>query len=469
MLSNEEYEDTLWKLNNIPASITGKNRQNLRQVLRKKAHEHELARQYPAFEPLPHRLFFINRQTNDQTLSHLIDTINHSTIFTLDTESVCVHKQPNKPALIQLQVIRPCSPSYIIVVEVCHLSHSATLTLRLIQQLFESLFQPTNTIHVWGNIAELKAFVRYNLFTEQQINRSNNRNAQEKFKEFWQRNHAHHSEGKDVGNCICEGCLGIQPNNPWSLQDAVAYELAQWLDKRFTRSPFDIGLDPQLQRINTKQLQYRQLMTEYAANDCLAIHQLLLNTEERDTRLTPSTTVERVDIEISAELSPLVADSPDHSPVRQVFLDTQQPSMYETISSAEDERDEQPETPLDETRKPKTTGGERLELTSEQRRKIHNRRCTIKQRNRAYQCEIIRRNIDRRFSIRQIKQILDQQHVSFAAVNVTTSTVTGKTSLYIGIKDRTNIRRYETKTKNLFTADHYDRMRNGTWSSHEHP
>ncbi|CAF5057210.1 unnamed protein product, partial [Rotaria magnacalcarata] len=52
MLSQREYEDLLWKINNIPSTITGKKRQHLRTTFKKKLHEHELATKYPPFEPL---------------------------------------------------------------------------------------------------------------------------------------------------------------------------------------------------------------------------------------------------------------------------------------------------------------------------------------------------------------------------------------------------------------------------------
>ncbi|CAF4344618.1 unnamed protein product, partial [Rotaria sordida] len=71
-------------------------------------------------------------------------------------------------------------------------------------------------------------------------------------------------------------CTDIQENNPWSIQAATAYELHKWLDKRYTRSPFDIGLDPKLVKLNSNEFEYRQLITQYARNDCDAMYQLLI-------------------------------------------------------------------------------------------------------------------------------------------------------------------------------------------------
>ena len=48
----------------------------------------------------------------------------------------------------------------------------------------------------------------------------------------------------------------------------------------------------------------------------------------------------------------------------------------------------------------------RTELTNEEKKKIHNQSCTRKQRARCYRHEVIRRNIDNRFSYTDMKDIL---------------------------------------------------------------
>ncbi|CAF1440560.1 unnamed protein product [Rotaria sordida] len=135
MLSQKEYDDTLWKYNNISKSITGQTRKNIRQTYREKLIEHYYALNYPPFEPSSYELIFINYRTLEETLIQLIKIINSSTLFIMDTESVY---------------------------------------------------------------------------------------------------------------------------------------------KRHTRSPFDIGLDPKLVKLNSNEFEYRQLITQYAANDCDAMYQLLI-------------------------------------------------------------------------------------------------------------------------------------------------------------------------------------------------
>ncbi|CAF1350957.1 unnamed protein product [Rotaria sordida] len=88
MLSQKEYEDTLWKYNNVPPSITGQPRRNIRQAYRKKLMEHYYASNYPPFEPSPYELIFINYRRTEETLIQLIRIINSSTLFIIDTESL---------------------------------------------------------------------------------------------------------------------------------------------------------------------------------------------------------------------------------------------------------------------------------------------------------------------------------------------------------------------------------------------
>ncbi|CAF4884076.1 unnamed protein product, partial [Rotaria sp. Silwood2] len=54
---------------------------------------------------------------------------------------------------------------------------------------------------------------------------------------------------------------------------------------------------------------------------------------------------------------------------------------------------------------------------------------------RYYRHELTFLNIDRRFTIRQIKSILRQYDVSFYAVNISISTTASQKTLYVGIRD----------------------------------
>lgn len=97
-------------------------------------------------------------------------------------------------------------------------------------------------------------------------------------------------------------------------------------------------------------------------------------------------------------------------------------------------------------------------LTNIERNK-RNRARTLKQRQRHYRHEIIRRGIDSRFSIKIVKEILRRYEIPYTAVNISKSTMTGRTSLYIGIRNPSKLREYEARTKNLFTTDYYNEFR----------
>ena len=105
--------------------------------------------------------------------------------------------------------------------------------------------------------------------------------------------------------------------------------------------------------------------------------------------------------------------------------------------------------------------------TTEAREKRHNRACTIKQRKRNYRTEIIRRRIDRRFSITLVKEILRRYGIPFTAINIAKSSIMGEKSLYIGLRNTSNVRQYEVQTRNLFSPDFYNefRTRHRQWTS----
>ena len=463
MLSNNEYRDLVWKLDNIPSTITGTTRRNLRNTFKKKLHEHELASRYPPFQPSNYEQYFINFRTDIPTLNHLIEKVKSYSIFTLDTESTIIPRRPNKPSLIQIQIVISSSYSYVIFVEVCHLPPKHAPTFSLIKKFFQTLFNVDNTIFIWGEISELNNFVLYELFTYTDLNISDNINLQKKFKLYWNEKYSHRisspSLSRNYIECMCETCLGIDANNPWSLQNAVAYELHQWLDKRQTKNSFSIGLDPQLYHYNLNELEHRNSLTQYAAYDCLSMQQLLveLNLIEHyeiaaDTPTAIIVTIEN-ELDLTCPNSPTISSPINESPLSTEALAatpiiTTSNNHYnnndlENISSDDDQLGAQQFPQL---------------LTTDQRKWFHNRKRTLKQRKRLYKHEIIKRGIDPRFTIKQIKQILREHNIHFCAVNTATSSLTHRTSLYVGVKNPHLLSTYEPKIEKLFTTDCYNEL-----------
>ncbi|CAF4808559.1 unnamed protein product, partial [Rotaria sp. Silwood2] len=166
--------------------------------------------------PSNYEQFFINFRTTDSTLHYLIEQVKSSAIFTLDTESIIIPYKPNKPALIQIQIILSYSFSYVIFIEVCHLPPTNQPTFQLIQTCFQTLFDVDNKIFIWGNKNELDAFLSFNLFTRDDINLFKDKNLQGEFKNYWNRKHPHQlisSSSTNDSECICESCLELQSNN----------------------------------------------------------------------------------------------------------------------------------------------------------------------------------------------------------------------------------------------------------------
>ncbi|CAF1248707.1 unnamed protein product [Rotaria sordida] len=434
MLSEEEYQDAIWKFNNTPSTITGKPRQHLRAIFREKIHEHELASRYPPFEPLNYKPFYINYKTTEQILIHLIEAINDSDLFTLDTESICIPKKPNEPALIQLQIVQKKLFSYVIFVEVRHLPNMHEQTFILIQELFVSLFSSNKNIYIWGSVDELQKFLNFNLFSSSQIYLSNNINLQDEFKNFWNQHHPH------------------KPT------------LSSTKDKRRSRSPFDIGLDPTLVHLNSKELAYRKTMTTYAANDCLSMHQLIISMKinkqqesSNDLSIEPDDNISIYSD--SSDPNDLIISRNEHLKINHLSNVIQQNNLNVEEKSS---NDDEPEQSYQQTNINKPSNNElqheRANISNEQKRKIHNRTCTLKQRKKLYKYEIIRRGIDRRFTITLVKEILRERSINFGALNISTSSLTNRTSLYIGIKNPTLLSKYERETRNLFSTDHYNEI-----------
>ncbi|CAF4550160.1 unnamed protein product, partial [Rotaria sp. Silwood2] len=280
MLSNEEYQDTKRQLNNITS--TGKSRQKIRTTLLEKLKEHEYATKFIPFEPLPHIPFFINRTTTKPILQQIIKAVTTSTEFTMDTESINVYKLRNEPALIQLQVILPHDYSLTLIIEMHHLPSVNHVNFTLIKELFQILLSPDKIIYIWGSQKELIPFTTFGLFSKEQVNHMPSINVQNQFKIFWKQQHQHQSSSTTINNCVCEKCLGKKSGDLWSLQDAVAYELEQYLSKQLTTEDFNIGLDSNLYHMNDEEKHYREQLTTYALHDCLSMHKIIINMKNKN-------------------------------------------------------------------------------------------------------------------------------------------------------------------------------------------
>ncbi|CAF3861592.1 unnamed protein product [Rotaria sp. Silwood1] len=493
MLSQQEYVDTKWKLKNVPSSITGQTRQNYRQMLKKKLKEHKYASMYPPFEPLPHFIYHINHITPDVILNQIIQMATTSNLFTLDTESINIYKSKNKPVLIQIQVLLPHNSSVVLIFEMMHLPPEHAFSFTLIKKIFEIILNHNKTIYIWGKIQELISFTIYTLFSETQCYLPNVKNLQDIFKQEWQQTHPHVPSNELVNKCLCEECINISPSNPWGLQDAIAFQLHEWLDKRHSTSSFHIGLDTNLFPMNEREQQHRHQLTRYAADDCLSMQRILIslnliqlnyyNSSTRTVTTSISSTISNnhhINIEVRC-----MSDEDDLPIIQQSIHETNTFISNDKSSPTNNETGIQQSTKVTSTTSTsnKETNNDqtnKLELNSnhfsnnhhqqinvlskEERKRIHNRTCTKKQRKKNFQHEIIIRNIDRRFPIKKIKKILRQRSIEFSGVNTSKSSRPDRKHLYIGIKNKHLLSEYEQQIKYLFTTAHYNQLNRSSYT-----
>lgn len=474
MLSSEELRKIQRQLENNPT-------RNTKRKLKKKIKEHEYAVTYPKFTPFPHHRYFINRLTEEKTLVELIKVVKISTIFLLDTESVLVYRQQNRPGLIQLQIIPPDTSPIVLIVEINHLPSTNSSSFQLIKQLFRIVLDSNNVIYTWGTTNELYDFNQFELFNDQQIEMVDNRDLQNIFQRYWRTSHRH----QPTQDCTCEECIGKNPNEKWSLQDAVAFQLKEWLDKRQTCSSFDMGLDPKLKETDQNELEFLRILTDYAANDCLAMEKLMISIQENPPQSIDqlfmdnhNETTNKIDEMIRSDINtnmlnqPMNFNPPSTNFVHQSIQNHQfekQQRMESKLNLEDDGQERQERTQLEHHNNDEQNNDRKKndiqdiewndktildETTKTKKRK--NRLATLRQRRRHFKHEIKLRGIDPRFSITIVKEILRRYEISHTAVNIAKSSLTNRTSLYIGIKYRSRLREYHDRIKSLFTTDYYN-------------
>ncbi|CAM4982744.1 unnamed protein product [Rotaria socialis] len=227
-----------------------------------------------------YRYYHIHRETSIDVLNNLIEYAMNTTHYTLDTE--CQLQDPPKPstaALIQIEFVYKNHPSILILIETMHLPVEQSRTFDKIKTLCRTIFSDNHIIYSWGDIKdELSKFYQYNLFDRNDIHQINDKNIQQKFKEWFHENHPSSSH------------VQRKAQETYSLQMAIYLAFNQWLDKRMTLANWGCGLDPALYTIAISQEyikkknqiieneeEYRRLMIIYALNDCLAVTKLISN------------------------------------------------------------------------------------------------------------------------------------------------------------------------------------------------
>ena len=350
---------------------------------------------------------------------------------------------------------------------------------------------------------------------------------QENFKQYWKVQHPHRQANSThtsrTEDCLCERCIGKKPTDSWSLQDCMAYEFNQYLPKLYSKSDFDIGLDPKLERFNNEELNHRKNLTEYAFNDCLCMEIIIqrLKTEnfkfnigqstrarskpiktprisfsdsdddgeiylsqlnpvnnQQSNEKPPTTHSTNRTISFSNEEPPTIHStnrtiSPSnvqptttHSTSRTVIFSSES-SKNRTISLSNEHLNRQisitsneifPSNEQQKISNQSTRNRTQTDITEDEKKKIHNRTCTRKQRMRCYQHEIIKKNIDNRFSYTDMKKILKRLNIPATLLNKSTLPTSNATTLFIGIRYPENMQIYIRKTSKLFSTEHYQQF-----------
>ena len=173
-----------------------------------------------------------------------------------------------------------------------HLPEQNEPTFVKIKHLYKIIFSMGHTIYSWGNLVdELVDFYQYNLFDGNDINYVNERNMQGEFTKYF---NTAYPTSPDIK---------LKPNETYSLQFAILSIFNEWLTKRYTLGNFGCGLDLALHTLTVpRQFTYtreqviqdekeiRELLINYALNDCLAVTKLVNILPSPTKSLTLTTT-----------------------------------------------------------------------------------------------------------------------------------------------------------------------------------
>jgi hypothetical protein len=227
----------------------------------------------PEFKPLkPYKIHFINRMTPLLIIFSLLEQVKRTVKYTIDSEG---DWRPIKPAIIQVEFVNNHEKeSTVLLFEMVHLPEASTRLFRFIKKLFVAILNPSHKILMWSDVKkELLDFLDYNLLSIDQINSINATDMQGAFKEWYNGTFPHHQD-----------CNGFSV----AFNDHQYCTCGEFLDKKFQRSRWSIGLDRRLapfykpgqQQRHFKQ-EYREKLVKYAVHDCLSVTKLAMVIENR--------------------------------------------------------------------------------------------------------------------------------------------------------------------------------------------
>jgi hypothetical protein len=357
-----------------------------------------------------------------------------------------------------------------------------------------------HVVNCWGNPKqELDKFVRYNLFSNDDIQEIEPKNIQKDLKKWFNDNNPKSPDRK------------TKPNESYSLQLAIKLSLNRWLDKQMTMADWGCGIGPELKTYTStnnygdrKRIEdakeYRKLMSIYAVCDCMAVTKLKEIIETKKP-LTPPDTIQyeelseaeqvvdskqnenvlnlrpmdnmefELEVQVQDDLYQINDVEMQDQPLYQVSEGGHVPDELVLLNNNEDwENNSLPDImklhlPLNRTgvhgqNEPSyemeniVNVEQELMINNDHQSKqlTRNQKKNQKKRINRYQFEVIRQ-LYRRFTTNHVKDILIAMNIYWVNINVVHHT------LFIGLKDqRIQQQVDELLHDKMFNEDHYRRI-----------
>lgn len=271
------------------------NRNSPRHYYRSNLHHHHSSRTTNEIQPNENYQCFhiksdnynrviINNDTSINTWHEVLAHVSDCTQYSMDTES---DRRTNELALIQVNTIPHSGKSWIMLIELNHLSTRNSSRYEKVFDLFRLIFREANEIYSWGDMAfelepakELLAWpIRSKLI-----------NLQPRFSSWynWARTRCRVSNlivGDDDDDdyefiqqqtqpvlCTCHRSSPYKSNELWSLKNALRYAGELSLDKSARMSNWGAGLTSNNSSLSGND---RSRMIDYATHDVLAVSFLI--------------------------------------------------------------------------------------------------------------------------------------------------------------------------------------------------
>ena len=183
----------------------------------------------PNFKEIkPYNILLIHRRQAQFIFDQLINEVKRTKIFTIVPKNKSFH--PNY-MFIHIELIQD-TQTIIALIEYFDVTDEHSTYSFTLRRFFATVFQPSNTIQIWGNITqELRPYIRYGLFSIYEVTSSQSINIQKEFKLWYNRTFPHHTQCRrdlkydhmDDLLCSCSHRPYKFSSNEWSIKKAIAY------------------------------------------------------------------------------------------------------------------------------------------------------------------------------------------------------------------------------------------------------